>query len=445
MHRYEVTAVGDFEGDIHDFRITQNGTALIVIYDIKPANLKEFDGPQNGFIYDGVFQEIDIASNDLLFEWHFSHHVPFGDTYTDALKGMGKDSTSPWDPYHINSVDKDVHGNYLVSARHLHSLYGIDGTTGDILWTLGGKRNDFTDASDGRATDFAWQHDARWYDERTLTLYDNAAKDFLGPISASRGMIIDIDMPQRVATLKRTYSHPEGIRAHSQGNMQILPDSGHAFIGWGHCAAYTEFAPDGEVLCDTHLSPSNWFQLGLVYTYRTYKNDWVGKPVTIPAAVVVGNSVFISWNGATEIKAWRLELWDGVDMQHMNFVPASKTEKVDFETKIDLPDDIPNTYFRLVALDSQDGVLGRTALLSKLPKKSLAEMLGKDIWDQMSYPVIVTIFLIVCCAVLVVLGIWRKLSVIFGRMNIGWLRFRVKRALVKDDVEIPLMTNEHED
>jgi hypothetical protein len=63
----------------------------------------------------------------------------------------------------------------------------------------------------------------------------------------------------------------------------------------------------------------------------------------------------------------------------------------------------------------------------------------------MSYPVIVTIFLIVCCAVLAVWRIWRKLSVIFGRMNIGWLRFRVKRALVKDDVEIPLMTNEHED
>ncbi|KAF5014873.1 hypothetical protein F66182_13993, partial [Fusarium sp. NRRL 66182] len=172
VHRYEVTAVGDFEGDIHDFRITENGTALIVIYDVKPGNLADFGGPQNGFVYDGIFQEVDIASNDLLFEWHFSHHVPFGDTYTDTVKGMGKDSMSPWDPYHINSVDKDMQGNYLVSARHMHSLYSIDATTGDILWTLGGKQNEFTDASDGRATDFAWQHDARWYDERTITLYD---------------------------------------------------------------------------------------------------------------------------------------------------------------------------------------------------------------------------------------------------------------------------------
>lgn len=439
-----MTAVGDFEGDIHDFHITQNGTAVFVIYDLKPANLVEFGGPENGFIYDGVFQEVDVASGDLLFEWHLSHHVSFNTSYV-GLKGTGKHSTTPWDPYHINSVDKDAEGNYIISVRHTHSIYCIDGETGEILWTLGGEGNEFTDASDGRATDFAWQHDARWHDERTITLYDNSAKDFLGPISASRGMAIDLDVPNRVATVRAMYFHPDGLRAHSQGSMQILPDTGNAFIGWGHCAAYTEFTPDGEVLCDTHLSPSIWFQLGIVFTYRTYKSSWVGKPLTIPAAVVVEDSVYVSWNGATEISSWQLMLWDGLDMNNMTFIPSTNVEKEDFETKVDLPDDIPNTYFLLVALDSQGATLAKTTLLSKHPKQTLAEMLGKDIISQMSYPVLTTVLMIACCAVLAIFRIWKTLGL--GRVcyRVGRQLVSMRLVQVTDGVETPLMSNTHED
>jgi hypothetical protein len=447
-----VTAVGHFEGDMHDFRITPSGTALMVIYNLKAANLVEFGGPQNGFIFDGGFQEVDIATGDLIFEWHLSHHVPLNATYTTDIRGEGKDSTAPWDPYHINSVEKDASGNYLVSVRHTHSLYCIDGTAGDILWTLGGKYNEFTDASDGRATDFAWQHDARWHDERTITIFDNSAKDFLGPISTSRGMIIDLDVSNKVATVREEYFHPQGLRAHSQGNMQILPESRNAFVGWGHCAAYTEFAPDGEVLCDTHLSPSNWFQLGLVVTYRTYKYDWVGKPLTIPTAVVVGNSVYASWNGATEISAWRLELCDQTNNESMTFTTAKTTVKTGFETMIELPEEIAETCFRLAALDSHDGVLGRTELLSKHPRQTLAETLRSEMISQLSYPVLVTLLMISCCAIMAIFGLWQRLGLTrvcsrrqLFRRGCGQPRGLSLDSTTEDDVAIPLITNTYAD
>lgn len=459
IHRFEVTPVGNFEGDIHDFQISQNDTALIVIYDLKQANLEEFDGPHNGFIYDGIFQEVDIATGALLFEWHFSNHVPLNASYTPELKGTGRDSTSPWDPYHINSVDKDDSGNYIVSARHTHSVYNIDGTTGEILWVLGGKDNEFTDTSDGRATDFSWQHDARWHDERTLTLYDNAAKDFLGPITRSRGMIIDIDVPNRIAAVREEYFHPEGIRAHSQGNMQILPNTGNAFVGWGHCAAYTEFTPEGEILCDTHLSASNWFQLGLVVSYRSYKNDWVGRPLTIPTAVVVEDSVYVSWNGATEIAAWQLELWDGVDMDNMHFEPVMKVEKTDFETKVELPAEIPRTSFRLVALDSKDAFLGKTTLLSKHPRQTFSEWLGIDVFGELSYPVIITIFAVFCCYLLAVYRILKAIIPLVSRSfggcggfrgiqlgrRLGFKPIATNTEEEDEEEDIPLMTYTHED
>jgi Arylsulfotransferase (ASST) len=436
-----VVTVGDFEGDLHDFQITSNGTALVIIYDLQVVNLLEQGGPESGFIYDGVFQEIDIATGNLLFEWHTSHHLPLNTSYS-TLQGRGKDRSLPWDPYHINSIDKDAAGNYLLSMRHTQALYSVDGTTGQILWTLGGKMNEFTDVSDGQATDFSWQHDARWRDDHTITLFDNNANGFLGPTTQSRGMLLDLDVQNRVVALRAAYFHPDGIRAHSQGNMQILPESGNVFVGWGHCGAYTEFSPDGEVLCDTHYAPSNWFQLSNMFSYRVYKSSWVGNPLTNPRAAVLGDLVYVSWNGATEVVAWRLELWDGSDLNEMNFMPSLIVEKHDFETQIVLPKDPPNAYFRVVALDNQHKVLGRTEVLAKHHENTFMEMLGMA-WNLMSSAVAITIFMLICCVILGIFWTWKlwpsRLSCRWGR------RFRFQPVSTDEDTDIPLMDNTHDD
>ena len=44
----------------------------------------------------------------------------------------------------VNSIDKDDDGNYLVSSRHFHQLYKVDGTSGDLIWKMGGKDGEFT-------------------------------------------------------------------------------------------------------------------------------------------------------------------------------------------------------------------------------------------------------------------------------------------------------------
>lgn len=51
---------------------------------------------------------------------------------------------------HINSVDKDTDGDFLISARHVSTIYKIAGLTspsglapGEIIWRLGGKRSSF--------------------------------------------------------------------------------------------------------------------------------------------------------------------------------------------------------------------------------------------------------------------------------------------------------------
>jgi hypothetical protein len=63
----------------------------------------------------------------------------------------------------------------LVSAVMLilQQLIKINGTSGDIEWTLGGKHSSWTI---GEGAEFSWQHDPRWLVEgELLSLFDNAS------------------------------------------------------------------------------------------------------------------------------------------------------------------------------------------------------------------------------------------------------------------------------
>lgn len=352
---------------------------MITIYDPIPTDLTTIGGPALGWIYDGLFQEIDIETGELLFEWRASNHFPVNVTYEDlASKGYEKDAA--FDYYHINSVDKDAQGNYLISARHAHSVSYIDGRTGAVLWTLGGKINDFTDLSDGAATNFAWQHDARWLDNHTITLFDNTAHVNEDPEASSRGMRIQLDFESRTAELQVAYHHPQVMKSTSQGNMQVIEDTGNVFIGWGHSAAYTEFTPEGSVVCDVHFGASLYYTFGRVVSYRAFKSPWIGRPLTNPDAVVDDNIVYVSWNGATEVAAWQLEVWDGQDLDNLTFNAVLQVEKEGFETEINIPDGLDSDILRVAALDAHGTVLGRTTPLHKLLGFRIENLFNLQYW-----------------------------------------------------------------
>ncbi|KAF9890546.1 hypothetical protein FE257_005677 [Aspergillus nanangensis] len=377
--RYEINPVGNYGGDLHEFHITPEGTALVTVYDPTPADLTSVGGPALGWIFDGVFQEIDIESGELLFEWRASRHYPVNSTY-EPLRRTGRTRETAFDYVHINSVDTDEQGNYLVSARHTHSVSCIDRTTGELLWTLGGKLNDFTDASDGEATNFAWQHDARWHANNTLTLFDNAAHSNEDS-GESRGMTIHLDVTAREATLQTAYYHPQQMKSVSQGNVQILDDGDRVLVGWGHSAAYSEYTPDGQLQCNVHFGASAFFTFGRVVSYRTFKGTWVGHPQNPPDAEVEGNHVYVSWNGATEVVAWRLEAWASDDVSDAtSFGVVAQFEKTGFETEIEIPEDMEWPLFRIVALDADGNPLGVTDVLQRDQGMSMDELLHVQNW-----------------------------------------------------------------
>ncbi|KAF7893497.1 uncharacterized protein EAF02_001035 [Botrytis sinoallii] len=318
---YRLTAGNNVLGDLHEFHITPEGTALVTQYILKEM---------------GIQYRRRTQTNEIIFEWHASEHFNTEDSYFPT-GSAGLRSSHGYDFFHINSVDKDGLGNYLISPRYYQSVSYIDGKTGEILWELGGKRNSFKDLSEGKATVFSWQHDAhRTTDRKGITLFDNGARYGLRPqVESSRAIHVSLDIEAMTAEIVRVYVNPRKILSASQGNMQVL-ENGNVMVGYGYNAAWTEYSSEGEVLCDFHIGSQKTFNTGAVQTYKVLKHAWIGRPDTVPDVKVVQNNVYVSWNGATEVRAWVMEgaktgRGEGGEEK---FQMVAEVKKSGFETKI---------------------------------------------------------------------------------------------------------------
>lgn len=330
----QIDAANGLDADLHDFRITSENTALITVYQIIEADLSSINASlEKGEIWDSIFQEIDLETGEALFEWRASEHIDWDEAYLDMNEQADGAKGRPWDFYHINTVDKDPAGNYLVSGRFTRSIIYINGTSGDIIWRLGGKRNDFKDLSDGAATNFAGQHDVHWTDDyKSITFFDNRADWFtaIDDKSAGAKLILNYSsaLSQPTAELVQTYIHPSKILSISQGSMQTLP-SGNMLVGYGFNGVVAEFSPSGKLLCDAFFEASTYLGSGDVQTYRAYKNHWIGLPNT-PVDLALHDGVFyVSWLGATEVREWVLRSAFGDDDE---WTEIARFRKDGFET-----------------------------------------------------------------------------------------------------------------
>jgi hypothetical protein len=353
---------------LHEFLLTEEGTALITIYQTIPFDLSSIGGRKDGSIWDCIIQEIDLRTGNLVFEWRASEHHALDETYREIPGDWAFD----W--YHVNSIAKDKKGNYLTSARFTHSITYISGATGEILWVLGGKRNNFKDLSDGNATKFAYQHDARWHDDfSTITLFDNGAEDGNLVEEYTAGLRIAVDQEAMTATLLTKYINPQKIYGVSQGSLQVL-DNGNVLMGYGNTGAMTEFSQDGTVLCDVHFGPQANFGSGDIQSYRTFKADWVGNPTTKPEVCILHPNetddaqLYVSWNGATEVAEWVLQSTDKTEGSEWKIV--SSITKAGFETMFTL-DKVDQPYVRVLGVDRNSNVLGTSEAWDIAQEKTL--------------------------------------------------------------------------
>jgi hypothetical protein len=320
-----IHAGNGYEADLHDFQIAPHGVAYVTAYSAIRCDLTPVGGVRNGVMLDTAVQELDMKTGLVRWEWHSLDHVGVSESHTPVPT-----TATPWDWFHLNSIDPEPNGNVLVSGRSTWAAYQLQGGSGEILWRLGGTKSSFALAS-GAAT--AWQHDARMQPDGSVTFFDNGSNPRIH--YQSRGVRLAIDQASHTARLVRSYPHPGApLLADSQGNVQTLAGE-NVVIGWGAIPSVSELAKNGALLFDAHLPPGS-------SSYRAFRFPWAGHPLSSPAVsarvLSTGDStaVFASWNGATEVASWRVLAGPSSDA----LAPAATMPYSGFESSVTYP----NTY-----------------------------------------------------------------------------------------------------
>jgi hypothetical protein len=340
-----IRAGNGLDADLHAFEITPRGTALLTVYDAIRCNLSAHRGPADGAVADTLFQEIDMRTGLVRFEWHALDHVPLGDSYMRVSPGSAR---SPWDFFHINAVS--LHGKaILVDARNTWAAYEVDSRTAQVVWRLGGKRSSFTM---GPGATPAWQHDAREGPEGTITFFDNGFAPQIHP--QSRAIVVQLNLARKTASLVSSFTHAGPLLSASQGNFQPLAD-GNWTVGWGEEPYMSEFSAAGQLLFDAHLPRA-------YQSYTVLTAAWSATPQEPPRVAVSpgaqgGIVVYASWNGATGVTQWRL-LGGG---SPQSLAPIATAPRSGFETGI-ATQAVP-AYVAVQALGEQGEVLATSAVI----------------------------------------------------------------------------------
>ncbi|KAJ9254017.1 hypothetical protein DTO207G8_3878 [Paecilomyces variotii] len=293
--------------DIHEFNVLEGGkTALATAYRPEFLDYGELGRPDDhGWVHTGGFVELDVATGDVVYEWRSLGHIPLEESTFPSPEPPVMDPPG-WDYIHVNSVDKNADGDYLLSCRFTDTIYLISGATGDIIWRLGGKWSNF-EFIDFR---FYRQHHARFVEHNsthtTISFLNNASDEQSQDDIRSSALIVQLDTVNMKATVVHRYGRPDGGLSRLRGNVQLLK-SGNIFVGWSEQGYHSEFTPDGTCAMEARFTSDRYS------TYRAYKYDFHGRPAEPPAlkAFVYGAKdtdvstvIYVSWNGATDVASW---------------------------------------------------------------------------------------------------------------------------------------------
>jgi hypothetical protein len=321
-------------GDLHEFVISPQNTALVTSNETKTWDLRSVGGSRAGRVVGGVVQELALPSGRLLWEWRSLDHVAVDEAEFKQRPGPR------FDYFHINSIDVAPDNDLIISARNTWAAYKVSRRTGRIRWRLGGKRSDF---AFGKGARFEWQHDVREHAHGLVSLFDNAAAPQEEP--ESRALLLTLDTKRMHASLEHAYTHrPEPVLSHFLGDAQLLAN-GDVFVGWGGAPYITEFTRGGAIVFDARLPHGG-------QSYRAFRFPWVGRPTDRPSLGTRAGRLYASWNGATEVASW--QLLEGASASSLR--PSQTLPRAGFETALTLA--AQSRSAAVIALDRSGAPLG---------------------------------------------------------------------------------------
>ena len=224
---------GGLPSRLHDLILEEDGSWWILCDETRTMDLASVGGMDGARVTGTVVQHV-AADGTALFQWSPFDHFAITDVELAERRGQNVNWT------HGNAIDVDLDGNIYVSFRNLGEVTKIDGRSGDVLWRLGGLRNQFTFV-DTPAPAFSRQHSARLAADGRLVLLDN-----VGNPLESRAERYVVDEENRVANLERSLGAVPRVVTQIGGSVQPLPD-GRMLVSFGTAGRVEEYDALGRV------------------------------------------------------------------------------------------------------------------------------------------------------------------------------------------------------
>lgn len=220
-----IKCTGGYDTDQHDLQILPSNHYLLFGSEMRNMNLTSYHyfgvnhtapGGANAQVFGVVIQEFN-AKKELIWQWKAHDHYQFSDVDPRWLLNPNK---VDWN--HANAVEMDKDGNIMISLRHFNEITKIDYATGNILWRLGGKQNQFTFTND--SIRFTGQHDIRRVSDTSVSLFDNG--QYTNP-PVARGLEYALDEDNKTATLAWEYIYDSAMYSGACGSHQYIENGNH--------------------------------------------------------------------------------------------------------------------------------------------------------------------------------------------------------------------------
>ncbi len=277
--------------DLHELRLLPDGHALLLGQDPEAVDMSTIvqGGNPRAVVTGIVLQELDRDKN-VVFEWRSWDHFQITDATHEDLRA------SKIDYVHSNAIELDGDGNILLSSRHLDEITKIDRATGETLWRMGGKHNEFTFVND--PIGFSHQHAVRRLDNGDFILFDNG--NFHSP-QFSRAVEYQVDESAMTATLVWQYRHTPDVYGSAMGYVQRFT-GGHTLIGWGATnPTVTELDENGSKILELTFEPGAYSYRAYRYVWKPDSTDSTSTGPALPTAFALSQNYPNPFNGITQI------------------------------------------------------------------------------------------------------------------------------------------------
>jgi len=249
--------------DRHDFLHTSEGEYILLGEDPDTMDMSGIvEGGYPNATVEGAIIQIQNQDKEIVFEWNAMDHF----TITDSWAPL---AVLTVDNVHPNSIEEDLDGNLLLISRSMNEITKINRITGEIIWRLGGKNNQFSFANPSDA--FSMPHSLGVLDNGNITIFDNGNLH-----SPPYSRAIEYSLNTDSMTIRKVWEYNADKKYFSRikGSSQRM-ENGNAIICYGgrDDPAVLEVTSDGIVAMRISYPSEERYTVGDL-TPVTYKYSW---------------------------------------------------------------------------------------------------------------------------------------------------------------------------